>query len=286
MGQLPTRIGVVRPRRGHRALAPPRREPLLVCGAGEPVRAPALGAQTAIALPGASGHALWPAAAGVTAWLDWGVGNTTHAEELANEALRVESELGGARQFEPAFGRLLAIRYQGRIREFQRLLPEQQRSPPSAGIPSSSASSTPMSCFLTSRPPTTTALVSLNRARASPVSMSLKRKRADARTSSPSPTSVWWRALRSPATSSSPWEAFDRAQAWAQLVSNRRVLDNSPLWMAGSLFDDEPLDALALIRGPTRRLPRRRVLGHLWHGARRPSRTADQGRPPPSPCWC
>jgi predicted ATPase len=206
-------------------------------------------AHTATALDDADAHELWPAAAGVTAMLEWGAGNTTRAEELAVEALRVEAEHGGPERFEPSFAHLLAVLYSGRFKEFVKLVPKsleialRDRDRIELGITRSYL----LLPYIYGWQSSTNATGDHG--------VALAREHVAAAEDVGCPHELAYAYLGLVACASAARdkslaeEAYAHARRWAHPVSNRRVLDNSPLWLAASLYHDDPREALFLVRG-------------------------------------
>jgi hypothetical protein len=200
-------------------------------------------AERAIALDGARDDPLWPAAAGVTALLRWGIGDMTGAETLAIEARAVENANGLSPRLEPALALVQVYQDSGRGDETKQALPAAETIAEERGDP--------LELSVTRCRRITTELISggdTNECRR----LADEGLRAAETTRNPHQLAGAYAALLAVASvvgdTALASDSFQRARHWAEVATDRLVITNTPLWLAYAARNAEPSEALVLVR--------------------------------------
>jgi hypothetical protein len=197
--------------------------------------------ERAIALATADQHELWPAAAGVTALLRWGTGDTPGANAITEVASRVETANALRPRFEPALAHAIAcVRSEHPERGIE-LARAAERIAASGADPIELAIA--RSWLLAAH------VVAGRDDLADLADLAVR----DAEVTR-NPHQLAFAYLGQVAVAAvnhdkpAATEAYSLALRWAEVANNRRVIDNAPLWLATAMTD-APLEALRLVRG-------------------------------------
>ncbi len=200
-------------------------------------------AEQAIALEGARSDPLWPAAAGVTALLRWGVGDMAGAEDIATEACAIEEANGWERRLEPALALLQVYQDSGRGDDSKAALP--------VALAIAERRGDPLDVTVPRVRRITIELVSGGDFDACRRWADEDLRAAQA-TQNPHQLAGAYTALLAVASMSGDLarasDAYHRARRYAEIATNRLVISNTPLWLAYAAREAEPLEAIRLVR--------------------------------------
>jgi predicted ATPase len=197
-------------------------------------------------------HDLWPAATATHALLEWGAGSTARGHELARESWLAETARGGSRRFEPVMSLAITSLYMGKDADFLEMLPIAQDVAGATGDPIELAvvNAYRILPYL----PTWTDAQRPSRVGAHDAHSIAEATLVEAKASG-CPHQLAFAhlgllaAFATAGRRDDALEAYGTTCRWAEVASNKRVLDNAPLWLALAYDKAEPVEVLLLLRG-------------------------------------
>jgi predicted ATPase/class 3 adenylate cyclase len=209
--------------------------------------------EQATSCDGAEQHDLWPAAIATRALLEWGIGSTARAHELARESWLAETARDTPRRFEPVMSLAITSLYMGNDSQFVEMLPTAEDLARESGDPIELAvvNAYRILQYLPGRIDAPTPSRGTSNDDAHSIAEATL---ADAQASG-CPHQLAFAHLGLLASFATAGRREDALEAyritcrWAEVAGNKRVLDNAPLWLALAYDEAEPVEVLLLLRG-------------------------------------
>jgi predicted ATPase/class 3 adenylate cyclase len=220
-------------------------------------------AERALVLDGARDHSLWSAAAGATATIQAWTGDLVGAESLASEALHQEDRAGLSSHFEPVKALSFARLSQGKTDLFLEAIPTMERIAERGRDPLELAHARLVSRAI--------AYLVTDVAGAGTFADDAVRE-AEA---SGNPHQLAYAYLGQLVIAAGHRDverarrAYARARRWSDVAGNRVVEMNAPVYLAMAAPDDQPLEALSLVREVLAAYDETGTWGNLDHALRR-----------------